>query len=99
MFYGPARTLARCERRGDGWVPEPPGYASEVFVESVIRYLPATEDQLEERRIQQQEDEVTKLLEKYCSQEWPQRPQLPGPFKPYWPEQNEVTAQQGLLMK
>ena len=70
-----------------------------AFVESVVRYLPATEDRLEELRIQQQEDEVTKLLVKYCSQGWPERPQLPGPLKPYWPERNELTVQQGLLMK
>lgn len=33
---------------------------AKAYVDSVIRYLSATEDQLEELRCQQQEDEVTK---------------------------------------
>ena len=70
-----------------------------AFVESVIRYLSATEDRLEELRIQRQEDEVTKQLVKYCSQGWPGRPQLPGLVKPYWPERNELSVQQSLQMK
>ena len=70
-----------------------------AYVDSVIRYLPATEDRLEELRCQQQEDEVTKQIMEYYSTQWPERSQLPGPLKPYWPERNELTIQQGLLMK
>lgn len=70
-----------------------------AYVDSVIRYLPATEDRLEELRCQQQEDEVTKQIMEYSSTQWPERSQLPGPLKPYWPERNELTIQQGLLMK
>ena len=60
-----------------------------AYVDSVIRYLPATEDRLEELRCQQREDEVTKQIIEYYSTHWPERSQLPGPLKPYWPERNE----------
>ena len=70
-----------------------------AYVDSVFRYLPATKDRLEELRCQQQEDEVTKQIMEYSSTQWPERSQLPGPLKPYWPERNELTIQQGLFMK
>lgn len=70
-----------------------------AFVNSIIRYLPATEDRLEELRIQQREHQVTKLLVKYCSQGWPDRPQLTGSLKSCWPERSKLTVQQGLLRK
>lgn len=44
-----------------------------AYVDSVIRYLPATEDRLEELRCQQQEDEVTKQIMENSSTQWPER--------------------------
>ena len=38
-----------------------------AYVDSLIRYLPTTEDRLEELRCQQQEDEVTKQIMEYSS--------------------------------
>ena len=70
-----------------------------AYVDSVIRYLPVTVDQLEELRCQQKEDEVTKQIMEYSSTQWTERSQLAGPLKPHWPERNELTIQQGLLMK
>ena len=66
---------------------------------TVIRYLPETEDRLEELRCQEQEDEVTKQIMEYSSTQWSDRSRLPGPLKPYWPERSELTIQRGLLMK
>ena len=69
------------------------------YVDSVVRYLPATEDRLEDLRSQQQQDEVTKQLMEYASKGLPDKSRLQGALKPYWPERNEMTIQQGLLMK
>ena len=69
------------------------------YVGSVVRYLPATEDRLEELRSQQQQDEVTNQIVVYCSNGWPDKSRLPGPLKSYWPERSKLTIQQGLLMK
>ena len=70
-----------------------------AYVDSVVRYLPGTEDRLEGLRSQQQQDEVTKQLMEYASKGWPDKSRLQGALKPYWPERNEMTIQQGLLMK
>ena len=69
-----------------------------AYVDSVVRYLPATVNRLEELRCQQQ-DEVTRQLMKYCPEGWPDRSRLPGPLNPYWNERSELTIHQGLLMK
>lgn len=70
-----------------------------AFVDSIVKYLPATESRLEELRSQQQQDEVTRQLMTYCTEGWPDRFHLPGPLKPYWPEKDDLNIQQGLLMK
>ena len=70
-----------------------------AYVDSIVKYLPATENRLEELRCQQQQDEVTRQLMTYCSEGWPDRSRLPGPLNPYWPERSELAIQQGLLMK
>lgn len=44
-----------------------------AYVDSVIRYLPAMDDRLEELRCRRQEDEVTKQLMEYSSTEWPEK--------------------------
>ena len=58
-----------------------------------------TEDRLEDFRTQQQQDEITRQLITYCSEGWPEKSQLPGPLKVYWPERSDLIVQQGLLMK
>lgn len=40
-----------------------------------------------------------KQLKTYCSEGWPEKPQLPGPHKVFWPEKNDFTAQHGLMRK
>ena len=71
----------------------------QAYVDSIVKYLPATESRLEELRSQQQQDEVTRQLMTYCTEGWPDRFHLPGSLKPYWPERDELNIQQGLLMK
>ena len=70
-----------------------------AYVDSVVKYLPTTENRLEELRCQQQQDEVTRQLVTYCYEGWPDRSHLPGPLNSFWPERSELTIQQGLLMK
>ena len=70
-----------------------------AYVESVVRYLPATENRLEKLRCQQHQDEVTRQLMKCCSEGLPDRSHLPGSLHPYWPERSELTILQWLLMR
>ena len=71
----------------------------QAYVDSIVKYLTATEDRLEDFRSQQQQDEITRQLMTYCSDGWPEKSQLPGPVKVCWPERSDLTVQQGLLMK
>ena len=71
----------------------------QAYVDSIVKYLPATEDRLEDFRSQQQQDEITRQLITYCSEGWPEKLQLPGPLKVCWPERSDLTVQHGLLMK
>ena len=70
-----------------------------AYVDSIVRYLPATEDRLEDFRSQQQQHEITRQLIAYCSEGWPDKSQLPGPLKVYWRERSDLTVHHGLLMK
>ena len=47
-----------------------------AYVDSVIKYLPATEDRLQELRSQKQQDEVIKQLMVHCSYGWPEKSYL-----------------------
>ena len=71
----------------------------QAYFDSIVKFLPATEDRLKDFRTQQQQDEITRQLITYCSEGWPEKSQLPGPLKVYWPERNDLTVQQGLLVK
>ena len=70
-----------------------------AYVDSIIKYLPATDNRLEDFKSQQQQDEITRQLITYCSEGWPEKSQLPGPLKVYWPERSDLTIQHGPLMK
>ena len=70
-----------------------------AFVSSVIRYLPATEDILQELRSHLQQDEVTSRIMTYCVEGWPDQIKLKNALKPYWAAKGEFTIIQGLLIK
>ena len=70
-----------------------------AYVNSIVKYLPAMEDRLEDFRSQQQQDKIRRQLITYCSEGWSEKPQLPGPLKVFWHEKNDLTVQHALLMK
>ena len=61
--------------------------------------LPATENRLAEIRARQLEDDVCQQVMRYCTGRWPRHPSLPSVLRPYWQVQNELTIQNGLLLK
>ena len=66
-----------------------------AYVDYVVQYLPATEDRLEDIRVQQHQDEVTRRLIDYCTEGWPERSQLPGILKPYWAVSTRISNSAG----
>ena len=69
---------------------------TEMFVASVVSYLPANEKRLIEK---QEEDEVCKHLKQYCQSGWPNKHQVPETLKPYYSVSSELTTQHSILMR
>ena len=70
-----------------------------MFVNLVMKNLPASEKCLIENMKLQEEDEVCKQIKQYSLKGWPDRSQLKGAIKPYLPVSAELTVQDGLLMR
>ena len=69
-----------------------------VFINTVIQGLPASDQQLETIKAQQQQDEVCQQIKAYCEKGWPDRSAVPGSVKPYYPMLNKISVQGELLM-
>ena len=65
----------------------------------VVDALPATETRLAEIRARQLEDDVCRQVMRYCADCWSSHPSLPSVLRLYWQMQNELTIQNGLLLK
>ena len=65
----------------------------------VVGALPATEKHMAEIRARQLEDDVCRQVMCYCAEGWPIHPSLPSVLRSYWQVQNELTIQNGLLLK
>ena len=71
----------------------------ELYVNSVLSEVPASDKRLEEIRERQREDEVCRQMVTYCKDGWPERASCPEALKAYWSERNEITLVKGILMK
>ena len=71
----------------------------ELYVNSVLSEVPASDKRLEEIRELQREDEVCRQMVTYCKDGWPERASCAEALKAYWCERNEITLVKGILMK
>ena len=71
----------------------------ELYVNSVLSEVPASDKRLKEIRERQREDEVCRQMVTYCKDGWPERVSCPEALKAYWSERNEITLVKGILMK
>ena len=72
---------------------------SQVFVNSVIASLPASEQQLQRIKQFQQNDPVCKQLFQFCQTKWPSQSSLSEKVKPYCSVSAEISIENGLIMK
>ena len=70
-----------------------------LYVDSIISGLPASDKRLQEIRERQEEDDVCRQIMVYCQEGWPDRNRTPGAVRPFWSEKDEITVVKGLLMK
>lgn len=70
-----------------------------VFVDTVIQSLPASDAQLERIKQEQEQDDVCKQIRVYCRDGWPAKHELTGAIRPYYPVLTEITVANGLLLR
>ena len=71
----------------------------QIFVDSVVAGLPATEGRLQEIRENQKQDNICSQIMDFCEFGWPEKNNLSTPAKQYFPYKAELTVQNGLLLK
>ena len=70
-----------------------------LYVESVLFQLPASDKRLEEISVQQKEDPVCRKPMDYCEEGWPDTHKLPNSLIPYWSSRGEISMVRGILLK
>lgn len=70
-----------------------------IYVESVLEGLPTSGKYLTDLQEQLQSDSVCSQVMKYCAEGWPDRNQLRGALKNYWPERAVLCVHNGLLLR
>ena len=70
----------------------------DIFVNVVTQGLPATDTRLEEIKCHQLEDETCQEVSKYVRHGWPEKDNLKGVVRPYWPYRAQLTIVNSLLM-
>ena len=69
-----------------------------TFINMAIQGLPASDQQLEMIKTQQQQDKVCQQIKACCDKGWPDRQALPEGVKPYYPVSTEISVQSRLHM-
>ena len=72
---------------------------ADVFVNTVIQGLPASDKMLEEIKQHQEEDETCKQVRAYCKDGWPTKQEVPGAVLPFYPVSAEMSVENGLLLR
>ncbi len=69
-----------------------------LYVDSVVANLPATEKRLREIQRHQDDDPTLQHLKKFCVEGWPDKFSINKVFQPYLPFSGVLTIQDGLLL-
>ena len=70
-----------------------------LYLYQITSQLTARSDSLNQLRVATQEDDVLVLLKHIITQGWPSKCQVPRELKPYWTFREELTIEDGLILK
>ncbi|XP_036435970.1 uncharacterized protein K02A2.6-like isoform X1 [Colossoma macropomum] len=70
-----------------------------LYVDTVMTRLPATEHKLREIQIHQDSDPILLQLKTHCVEGWPDKFSVDATTRPYLPFSGEFTVQNGVLLK
>ena len=103
ISHVPGKNLVTADALSRAPLQPTPSHAKEeeidLYVDSVLLQLPATDKRLEEISAKQQEDPVCKKLLEYCEEGWPDFHKIPSSLSPYWSSRGEISQVRGLLLK
>ena len=71
----------------------------QVYVDVIVQDLLATERRFEEIRLAQENDPLYQEVAGYCQEGWPEKGQIKGLVKLYYPVSWEISIVDGLLMR
>lgn len=93
-----ADTLSRAPLRHE---EEAEGKAKEdtLHVQTIIQNLSVSEGKLDEIRQMTLSDETCSKLTTFCMDGWPDKGKLDRETRKFWPDRNEITFHDGLLLK
>ena len=70
----------------------------DVFANVVMQGLPATDSRIDEIRQHQLEDETCQEISKYAREGWPEKENLKGMVRHYWPYRAQLTLVNNLFL-
>lgn len=70
-----------------------------IYVDAVVNSLPASASYLAELKNELKKDSVCSQVISFCQTGWPERSQITGPVKAYWPERALLTVTDELLLR
>ena len=93
-----ADTLSRAPVTNANFIGEDLTGGVDVFANVVMQGLPATDSRIEEIRQHQLEDETCQEISKYVREGWPEKENLKGMVRHYWPYRAQLTLVNNLLL-
>uniref|UniRef100_A0A8C6SPN1 Gypsy retrotransposon integrase-like protein 1 n=1 Tax=Neogobius melanostomus TaxID=47308 RepID=A0A8C6SPN1_9GOBI len=106
IVHVPGKTLVTADTLSRAPVEGPPSAADlqlekevEVFVDTVVSCLPATDKRLEEIKSTQEKDKLCTKVKDYCLIGWPEKCNIDPDVKIYWQHRMDLNVGHGLLMK
>ncbi|XP_051782102.1 uncharacterized protein K02A2.6-like [Erpetoichthys calabaricus] len=106
IIHVPGKNLVTADALSRAPLPGPPSAGElqfekevEVFVDSLVICLPASDRKLETVKTAQKEDYVCRKVIEHCSTGWPEKCQLDPDIKPFWQHRMDFHLANDLLMK
>ena len=70
-----------------------------IYVDSILDFLPVSDIKLMEIKQAQEQDPVCKLIKNYCMESWPDKFHLHDAIKPHWTVRGRLSVVHGILLK
>ncbi len=68
------------------------------YVQSIMSTLPASDQRMEQIRLNTMEDDICRQIMSYCEDGWPEKHMIKGVMKAYYPYKSSLTVEEGIIM-